>query len=94
MLAAYWDQRSTGDRRASLRTALTLEGDSRAEDLRRRYGRDEAFRTIADAYVAKFDDLLHEIRDTERGHSVVRTALASNEGKVYALFSYASGRIS
>jgi hypothetical protein len=93
LLSAFWDGHASGDQRSSFRTALTLEGITRAEDFRRRYARDEAFRTIVDAYVAKFDDLLSDIRETERGQAVVRTAFASNEGKVYALFAYAAGRI-
>ncbi len=92
-LVAFWDRWTRGDRQPGLRATLTPEGEAKAEEFKNRYRRDAAFRGIVDAYLGKFDDLLREIGSGERGASLTRTIMSSNEGKVYGLLAYAADRI-
>ena len=88
-----WEGYLRGETTPFNRPLYSRRGVATFEDVRQRYERDAAFRTMIDAYIAKFEELLREIAPRDRDASISRSILASDEGKVYTLLAHASGRI-
>ena len=88
-----WDAYLRGDAEPFSRPLYSRRGAETFDEVRRRYEREGQFRSIIDAYIAKFEELLREVAPRDRDASISRSILASEEGKVYTLLAHASGRI-
>lgn len=88
-----WEGYLRGETTPFNRPLYSRRGVATFEEVRQRYERDAAFRTMIDAYIAKFEELLREIAPRDHDASISRSILASDEGKVYTLLAHASGRI-
>jgi hypothetical protein len=93
-LVDAWDAYLRGEEVPFSRPLYSHRGVDAFEDVRRRYEREVQFRSMIDAYIAKFEELLREVAPRDRDAAISRSILASDEGKVYTLLAHASGRIS
>ena len=62
------------------------------DDIRKRYQRDQEFKTAVDRYVAEFETLLGEITKNNKDRAAGGAYLTSDTGKVYTMLAHASGR--
>jgi hypothetical protein len=87
-----WDRHSRGERNLFTRRLYTLQGQQTFDDIRKRYQRDQEFRSAVDRYVADFEALLNEITKNNKDRAASGAYLTSDTGKVYTMLAHASGR--
>ena len=86
-----WERHRRGEQNLFTRRLYTLQGQQTFDEIRRKYQRDDDFRTAVDRYVADFEKLLAEAtRNNKDGAS--NAYLTSDTGKVYTMLAHASGR--
>src|SRR6185436_6485818 len=56
-----WDRHGRGEKNLFTRRLYTLQGQQTFDDIRRKYQRDQDFRTEVDRYVSDFEKLLAEV---------------------------------
>ena len=93
VLKAYWERVLAGDRSLSVLPSFTTPGLGKIEDARARYNGDREFRQIVDDYITRFDDHLRNVPAGPQSYSMIRSIIASDQGKVYTLLSTLVGRI-
>ena len=92
-MKAYWERVLAGDRSLSVLPSFTTPGLGKIEDARARYNGDREFRQIVDDYITRFDDHLRNVPAGPQSYSMIRSIIASDQGKVYTLLSTLVGRI-
>jgi len=85
-----WERHRRGEKNLFTRRLYTLQGQQTFDEIRRKYQRDEEFRTAVDRYIRDFESLLEEVTRNNKGAS--GTYLTSDTGKVYTMLAHASGR--
>ena len=93
VLKAYWERVLSGDRSLSVLPSFTTPGLGKIEEARTRYSNEREFRQIIDDYITRFDDHLRNVPAGPQSYSVIRSIIASDQGKVYTLLSTLVGRI-
>ena len=93
VLKAYWERVLAGDRSLSVLPSFTTPGLGKIEEARSRYNGDREFRQIVDDYITRFDDHLRNVPAGPQSYSMIRSIIASDQGKVYTLLSALVGRI-
>jgi hypothetical protein len=93
VLKAYWERVLAGDRSLSVLPSFTTPGLGKIEEARSRYSADREFRQIVDDYITRFDDHLRNVPAGSQSYSMIRSIIASDQGKVYTLLSALVGRI-
>jgi hypothetical protein len=87
-----WERHSRGERNLFTRRIYTLQGQKTFDEIRRKYQRDQDFRSAVDDYVQDFEKLLAEVTNNGRELAAGNAYLTSDKGKVYTLLAHASGR--
>jgi hypothetical protein len=85
-----WERHRRGEKNLFTRRLYTLQGQQTFDEIRRKYQRDEEFRTAVDRYIRDFESLLEEVTRSNKAAS--GTYLTSDTGKVYTMLAHASGR--
>jgi hypothetical protein len=85
-----WDRHRRGERNLFTRRLYTLQGQQTFDEIRKKYQRDEQFRSAVDRYVADFEKLLNEVNGSDP--ATATAYLTSDTGKVYTMLAHASGR--
>jgi hypothetical protein len=85
-----WDRHRRGERNLFTRRLYTLQGQQTFDEIRKKYQRDEQFRSAVDRYVADFEKLLNEVNGSDP--ATANAYLTSDTGKVYTMLAHASGR--
>jgi hypothetical protein len=86
-----WERHGRGEHNVFTRRLYTLQGQQTFDEIRKKYQRDEQFRSAVDRYVADFEKLLSEVTRT-RDKAAGDAYLVSDTGKVYTMLAHASGR--
>ena len=94
VMKAYWERVLAGDRSLSVLPSFTTPGLGKIEEARGRYTNEREFRQIVDDYITRFDDHLRNVPAGPQSYSMIRSIIASDQGKVYTLLSALVGRIS
>jgi hypothetical protein len=87
-----WDRHGRGEKNLFTRRLYTLQGQQTFDDIRRKYQRDQDFRSAVDRYVSDFEKLLAEVTKNGRERMAGNAYLTSDTGKVYTMLAHASGR--
>ena len=85
-----WDRYKRGERNVFTRRLYTLQGQQTFDEIRKKYQRDEQFRSAVDRYVADFEKLLNKVNGSDP--ATTNAYLTSDTGKVYTMLAHASGR--
>jgi methyl-accepting chemotaxis protein len=85
-----WDRHRRGERNLFTRRLYTLQGQQTFDEIRKKYQRDEQFRSAVDRYVTDFEKLLNEVNGKDP--ATANAYLTSDTGKVYTMLAHASGR--
>ena len=80
------------ERNLFTRRLYTLQGQQTFDEIRKKYQRDQEFRTAVDRYVTDFEKLLAEVSRNNSDGSAGSSYLISDTGKVYTMLAHASGR--
>lgn len=88
-----WENYLKGQRPAFSKRLCTAEGLKAAEDLRKRYQSDKSFRQVVDNYLGELEPLVMEASEDERKGALAKTFLGLDQGKLFTLLAYASGRV-
>ena len=93
MSEKLWRQFSRGDKAVFLRSMLG-NGEARKiqDEIKARYVSDGEFRTCADRYLDKFEELLNQAERSDPANLLSSAFVTSDVGKVYVLLSRAVGR--
>ncbi|MQT14455.1 hypothetical protein [Segnochrobactrum spirostomi] len=91
--ADLWQRHRRGERNVFTRRLYTLKGQQTFDQIRRKYQRDEGFRTAVDRYVDEFERLLSDIEPNDRDGVRGQAYLASETGKIYTVLAHASNRL-
>ncbi|KAB2874323.1 MAG: hypothetical protein F9K43_04555 [Bauldia sp.] len=86
-----WERHRRGEHNVFTRRLYTLQGQQTFDEIRKKYQRDEQFRSAVDRYVADFEKLLDDVART-RDRAASNAYLVSDTGKVYTMLAHASGR--
>jgi hypothetical protein len=86
-----WERHRRGEHNVFTRRLYTLQGQQTFDEIRKKYQRDEQFRTAVDRYIADFEKLLDDVTRT-RDRAASNAYLVSDTGKVYTMLAHASGR--
>jgi hypothetical protein len=81
-----------GDRGVFVRRLLRLGQSETEAKVQTRYHEDPEFRKYVDEYLAQFDKLLVEARDTDPENILSATFLSSDVGKLYLMLTSTMGR--
>ena len=81
-----------GDRGVFVRRLLRLGQSETETKVQARYHEDPEFRKYVDEYLAQFDKLLVEARDTDPENILSATFLSSDVGKLYLMLTSTMGR--
>ncbi|MCB1498146.1 MAG: hypothetical protein KDJ86_20345, partial [Bauldia sp.] len=88
-----WARHARGEQNLFTRRLYTLQGQQTFDEIRKKYQRDEKFRTAVDRYVSDFEKLLAEVaRKNKNDKNASNAYLISDTGKVYTMLAHASGR--
>ncbi|MEQ9688405.1 MAG: hypothetical protein RLO48_01625, partial [Bauldia litoralis] len=88
-----WARHGRGEQNLFTRRLYTLQGQQTFDEIRKKYQRDEKFRTAVDRYVSDFEKLLAEVaRKNKNDKNANKSYLISDTGKVYTMLAHASGR--
>ena len=74
------------------RRLYTLQGQQTFDEIRKKYQRDEDFRTAVDRYIARFREAARRGQPQQQGRNAGNAYLTSDTGKVYTMLAHASGR--
>src|SRR5581483_6265959 len=85
-----WERHRRGEKNLFTRRLYTLQGQQTFDEIRKKYQRDEGFRSAVDRYIGDFERLLAEV--TKNNKAASATYLTSDTGKVYTMLAHASGR--
>ena len=86
-----WERYKRGERNVFTRRLYTLQGQQTFDEIRRKYRRDDEFRSTVDRYIEEFERLLTEVSRNDRDSMLAKTYLTSDNGKVYTMLAHASG---
>jgi hypothetical protein len=87
-----WERHRRGEHNVFTRRLYTLEGQQTFDEIRKKYQRDQEFRSAVDRYIADFEKLLSEVTRNNRDRAAGNSYLVSDTGKVYTMLAHASGR--
>jgi hypothetical protein len=87
-----WERHHRGEKKVFTRRLYTLPGQQTFDEIRKKYQRDEQFRTAVDRYVEDFEKLLAEVT-RKKDQAAANAYLISDNGKVYTMLAHASGRL-
>ena len=90
--AELWERHRRGERNLFTRRLYTLQGQQTFDEIRKKYQRDEDFRSAVDRYIQDFEKLLAEVSRTSKDRNASNAYLTSDTGKVYTMLAHASGR--
>jgi hypothetical protein len=87
-----WERHRRGERNLFTRRLYTLQGQQTFDEIRKKYQRDEEFRSAVDRYISDFEKLLAEVSRNSKDRNAGHAYLTSDTGKVYTMLAHASGR--
>jgi hypothetical protein len=87
-----WERHRRGERNLFTRRLYTLQGQQTFDEIRKKYQRDEDFRSAVDRYIQDFEKLLAEVSRNSKDRNASNAYLTSDTGKVYTMLAHASGR--
>ena len=88
-----WERHRRGEQNLFTRRLYTLQGQQTFDEIRKKYQRDDEFRTAVDRYIGDFEKLLAEVnRKNGDDRAASNAYLTSDTGKVYTMLAHASGR--
>jgi len=87
-----WERHRRGERNLFSRRLYTLQGQQTFDEIRKKYQRDEDFRSAVDRYIGDFEKLLAEVSRNSKDRNAGNAYLTSDTGKVYTMLAHASGR--
>src|SRR6185369_7242755 len=87
-----WERHRRGERNLFTRRLYTLQGQQTFDEIRKKYQRDEDFRSAVDRYISDFEKLLGEVSRNSKDRNAGNAYLTSDTGKVYTMLAHASGR--
>jgi hypothetical protein len=90
--AELWERHRRGERNLFTRRLYTLQGQQTFDEIRKKYQRDEDFRSAVDRYIQDFEKLLAEVGRNSKDRNASNAYLTSDTGKVYTMLAHASGR--
>jgi len=88
-----WKRYNRGDRSVISRDVYNRQGRSTFDQVQRRYRSDNAFRHIADRYMADFEKVLKDASKAGQDGKALQNYLVSETGKIYLMLAHASGRL-
>ncbi|MFP4537602.1 MAG: hypothetical protein ACLFPA_04810 [Dichotomicrobium sp.] len=88
-----WRRYNRGDRSVISRDVYNRQGKSTFDQVQRRYRSDQAFRHIADRYMADFEKVLKDASKSGQNGKALQNYLVSETGKIYLMLAHASGRL-
>jgi hypothetical protein len=88
-----WQRFRAGERGVLGRHIYNPEGQATFDEISRRYGRENEFRSTVDRYIADFERLLGEAETSDPEGRMLQNYLTSESGRVYLLLAHASGRL-
>jgi hypothetical protein len=88
-----WDRYKRGERNVFTRRLYTLQGQKTFDEIRRKYERDNDFRSAVDNYIGDFERLLSQVSRDDTDPTMSRMYLTSDTGKVYTMLAHAAGRL-
>jgi len=88
-----WDRYKRGERNVFTRRLYTLQGQKTFDEIRRKYERDNDFRSAVDNYIGDFERLLSQVSRDDTDPTMSRKYLTSDTGKVYTMLAHAAGRL-
>ena len=88
-----WQRFRAGERGVLGRHIYNPEGQGTFDEISRRYGRENEFRSTVDRYIADFERLLGEAEASDPDGRMLQNYLTSELGRVYLLLAHASGRL-
>jgi hypothetical protein len=88
-----WDRYQRGENKAFSKRLYSPAGQKAYDEIARKYRADRGFKQTVDRYITEFERILDEVARDERGPSVLRGQLLSENGLNYTLLAHAAGRL-
>jgi hypothetical protein len=89
-----WQRLKRGDTEILKQRGLfSRQGHATVERVQKRYESDQTFRAIVERYLTDFENMLQDLSRTDPRGISVQSRLASDDGRVYFVLAYISGRL-
>lgn len=75
------------------RGLFSRQGQAIVDRVQRRYETDQTFRVIVERYLADFEKMLQDLSRSDPRGAAVQSRLASDDGRIYFVLAYISGRL-